>query len=176
MKYGYPGHPIFDAGYAKKPGRQETMIRGIHHVAISTPNLDRALEFYRDLCGFKVVMESSWEKGTQDIDDVVGLRDSAGRQVMLRGGNACIELFEYSAPEPKSMDPQRPVCDHGHTHLALDVTDIDAVYQKFLDAGIRFHTPPKDFGTIKATYGRDPDGNVFEIQQLTDPADPAQVF
>ena len=30
------------------------MIRGIHHTAISTGDLDRALEFYRDLLGFEV--------------------------------------------------------------------------------------------------------------------------
>lgn len=31
------------------------MIRGIHHTAISTPDLERALAFYRDLLGLRVV-------------------------------------------------------------------------------------------------------------------------
>jgi len=30
------------------------MIRGIHHTAISTGNLERALAFYRDLLGLRV--------------------------------------------------------------------------------------------------------------------------
>jgi hypothetical protein len=33
--------------------------------------------------------------------------------------------------------------------------------------GAVFHCPPQDFGgAVKATYGRDPDGNVFELQQI----------
>jgi len=38
------------------------MIRGIHHTAISTGDLDRALKFYRDLLGFEVAMEFEWPK------------------------------------------------------------------------------------------------------------------
>jgi predicted enzyme related to lactoylglutathione lyase len=50
--------------------------------------------------------------------------------------------------------------------LCFDVDDVEAEYQRLLAAGVRFHTPPQDFGSARATYGRDPDGNVFELQQL----------
>ena len=152
------------------------MIRGAHHVAISTPDLDRLLWFYRDLLGFKEVQRFSWEKGTEVIDKVLNLKDCAARQAMLKGGNICIELFEFSSPEPAPMDPKRPVCNHGHTHLCLDVVNIEEDYQRLVDAGIEFHVPPQDFGNLKATYGRDPDGNVFELQELLEDDDPAQVF
>lgn len=152
------------------------MIRGAHHVAISTPNLDKLIWFYRDLLGFEQVQEVSWEKGTEIIDNVLGLRDSSARQTMLKGSNLCIELFEFASPTPMPMDPGRPVCNHGHTHLCLDVTDIDREYHRLRRAGIEFHAPPQDFGNLKATYGRDPDGNVFELQELLEPNDPLQVF
>jgi catechol 2,3-dioxygenase-like lactoylglutathione lyase family enzyme len=152
------------------------MIRGVHHVAISTPDLDRLLGFYRDLLGFEEVMQTEWGTGTEQIDRVLGLENSAARQAMLKGGNLCIELFEFHSPGPRPMDPARPVCDHGHTHLCLDVTEIDEVYDRLVAAGIQFHCPPQDFGSIRATYGRDPDGNVFEIQELLDADDPAQVI
>lgn len=152
------------------------MIRGIHHVAISTPDLDRLLGFYRDLLGFEQVMETEWPRGTAQIDKVLGLTDSSGRQTMLRAGNLCIEMFEFDSPEPKPMDPKRPVCDHGHTHLCLDVVDIQSVYDKLVAAGTEFHAPPQDFGDIRATYGRDPDGNVFEIQEVLKADDPIQLF
>ncbi|HEY8386074.1 MAG TPA: VOC family protein [Porticoccaceae bacterium] len=152
------------------------MIRGAHHVAISTPNLERLLGFYRDLMGFREVMRTSWEPGTDQIDKVMNLRGSGGTQVMLKGANICIELFEFSNPEPKRMDPHRPVCDHGHTHICFDVVDIHSVYDRMVAAGVEFHCPPQDFGAVRATYGRDPDGNVFEIQELMNDDDPAQVF
>jgi len=152
------------------------MIRGAHHVAISTPNLERALGFYRDLLGFREVQRFEWEKGTEIIDKVLSLKDCSARQAMLKGGNLCIELFEFSAPTPNPMTPRRPVCDHGHTHLCLDVVDIEVEYERLKAAGIEFHVPPQDFGNLKATYGRDPDGNVFELQELLDPEDPCRVF
>lgn len=152
------------------------MIRGIHHVAISTPNMDRLLGFYRDLLGFKEVGTAEWSPGTTTIDKVLGLKDSAARQVMLKAANLCIELFEFKNPEPKPLEPMRPVCNHGHTHLCLDVVDIDTVYNRLKDAGVHFHAPPQDFGSVRATYGRDPDGNVFEIQEIISADDPAQVF
>lgn len=152
------------------------MIRGAHHVAISTPNMERALGFYRDLLGFEEVMRGGWEPGVAIIDQVLNLKDCSATQVMLKGGNLCIELFEFKTPTPAPKDPKKPVCDHGHTHLCLDVVDIDSVYQKLVDAGIEFHTPPQDFGAIKSTYGRDPDGNVFEIQELMEADSPLQVI
>lgn len=152
------------------------MIRGAHHVAISTPNLERLLGFYRDLLGFKEVGRAQWEAGTDVIDKVLNLKGSAATQVMLKGANLCIELFEFKSPDATPMDPQRPVCNHGHTHLCLDVTDIDDVYNDLVAAGIKFHAPPQDFGTVKATYGRDPDGNVFEIQEIMDPQATDRIF
>lgn len=142
------------------------MIRGLHHIAISTPNLNRLLGFYRDLLGFQEVSRTSWPKGSTQVDQVLGLRDSAATTVMLKTENLCMELFEFDAPAAPPADAERPVHHYGLTHVCLDVTDIDGVYKRMLDAGVRFHCPPQDFGSIKATYGRDPDGNVFEIQEV----------
>lgn len=148
------------------------MIRGIHHTAISTKNMDRALKFYRDLLGFEVVMEFDWPKGTEFADSITGLKGSAARAAMLRAGNAYIELFEYSSPAPKEGNPERPVCDHGITHFCVDVVDIDAEYERLKAAGMTFHCPPLDLGIAKATYGRDPDGNVVELQEVLDQGSP----
>ena len=148
------------------------MINGIHHTAISTPDLDRALGFYRDLLGATVVTDFEWPAGLDVADRIVGLRSSSARAVLLRLGNAMIELFEFRAPTPRSGDPERPVCDHGITHICLDVSDVDAEYDRLLGAGMRFHCPPQDLGAVRTTYGRDPDGNVIELQEVTDPASP----
>ena len=60
----------------------------------------------------------------------------------------------------------RPVCDHGITHLALQVSDIEAEHQRLADAGMFFHCPPGE--QIRAIYGRDPDGNVVELMEVAD--------
>jgi glyoxylase I family protein len=144
------------------------MIRGIHHTAISTGNLDRALQFYCDLLGFEEVGTMVWEQGNQGADQITGLKASSGTLVMLKAGNAFIELFQYVTPDPKPGDPNRPVCDHGITHLCLDVVDVDEEYERLKAAGMTFHCPPQDLadGAVRTTYGRDPDGNVVELQEL----------
>ena len=146
------------------------MIRGIHHTAISTGDLQRSLAFYRDLLGFETVFEAGWPVGAEVADNITGLSGSSAQVAMLRAGNSFIELFQYASPAASPGDPDRPVCDHGITHICLDVTDVDAEYERLTAAGMRFHCPPQDLGGARTTYGRDPDGNVVEIQEIVDPA------
>jgi catechol 2,3-dioxygenase-like lactoylglutathione lyase family enzyme len=141
------------------------MMKAIHHTAISTPDLDRLTKFYRDLLGFEVESESGWPAGIEIADNIVGLKDSAAKIAMLKLGDFRLELFQFSSPEPKSSDPNRPVCDHGLTHLAFTVEDIHAEYDRLVKAGMIFHCPPQNIGAT-VTYGRDPDGNVVELMQL----------
>lgn len=143
------------------------MIKSINHAAISTANLDRLLRFYRDLLGARVVFETSWPVGTQMLDDITGLKDSSARVVMIAFGETQIELFQFATPAPAPVDPKRPVCDHGITHLCFNVTDIDVEYQRLAAAGTVFHCPPQQAGPgVRTTYGRDPDGNVFELLEV----------
>ena len=149
------------------------MIQGIHHTAISTEDLERSLRFYRDLLGFEEIFSSAWEVGAEVADRITGLQDSSARLVMLKAGNACLELFQYARPKPKLGEPMRPVCDHGITHICLNVTDIEAEYERLKAAGMPFHCPPQEVeGGIRATYGRDPDGNVVELLEVRDARNP----
>ena len=146
------------------------MIQGIHHTAISTGDIDRSLRFYRDLLGFEEAFSSEWEVGAEVMDRITGLKDSSARYVMLKAGNAFVELFQYETPAPKPGEAMRPVCDHGITHICLAVTDIDGEYERLKAAGMKFHCPPpKDSGRgLRVAYGRDPDGNVVELLEVTD--------
>lgn len=140
------------------------MIRGIHHTGISTPDLDRFVEFYCGLLNFEVVNEFGWDVGSERFDAITDLEGSSARAAFLKLGNAFIEVFEYATPAPKAAEPNRPVSDHGITHVALLVDDVQAEYDRLKEAGVHFHAPPSE--TMRAVYGRDPDGNVFELMQV----------
>lgn len=72
-----------------------------------------------------------------------------------------------TAWEQPFQTAKRPVCDHGITHFCLQVKDVRGEYARLKAAGILFHCPPQEFaGEAVVTYGRDPDGNVFELLQL----------
>jgi len=141
------------------------MINGVHHSSISTGNLDRLIAFYGDLLGGEVVVDVSLEG--DDIDAVTALKGVKTRAVMVQFNNLHVELFEYAAPTPAPHVPNRPVNNHGLTHLCFDVTDVQAEYGRLLAAGVEFHTPPVNLGpNVITTYGRDPDGNVVEFQEI----------
>ena len=149
------------------------MIRGIHHVAISTPDLDRLAAFYTDVMGFEVVMATQW-RDREIVDRMIGLTGSAARQVMLKAGNAYLELFQYESPAPRVADPARDPSWHGYTHFCVDVVDIDAEYERLSAHGMTFHAPPPSVGEmgharLRAIYARDPDGNIVELQEVLDP-------
>jgi catechol 2,3-dioxygenase-like lactoylglutathione lyase family enzyme len=151
-------------------------IQGVHHIGVSVPDIAKARTFYIDLLGaVEEVAPMEWA-GNLFIDTVVGLNDSAAKQFMCRLGNTHIEVFEYLSPRSVEQDPDKGVHNFGYTHFALQVDDIRATYERMLDAGIRFHTPPAYTNIVTeadghktgycATYGRDFFGNVFEIMEI----------
>ena len=144
------------------------MIVGIHHVAIGTPDLERALAFYRDVLGFEVVQESDWHRDNPLADQAVGLPNTSARMAMLRAPNAFLEVWEYREPEPRDLT-SRP-SDLGYPHFALQVDDIQAEFDRLSAAGMEFVADaPVAFGdAASAVYGRDPFGNVIEIYEIHD--------
>lgn len=144
------------------------MIRGVHHISISTNNFDRLLHFYRDLIGLPFAVSYDWDSGSAVADKVVGLQDSAVKTALLRAGNTFVEIFQYTNPVGTDPIANRRACDAGLTHICFDVIDVDGEYERLLAAGVEFHTAPVDVGgTVRTTYGRDPDGNIFELQEVT---------
>jgi catechol 2,3-dioxygenase-like lactoylglutathione lyase family enzyme len=154
-----------DRNSIRGPFARSIMIKGIDHFAISTGNIDRLSAFYREQLGFTDVSAHEWREGNTKADQITGLRDSDARVILLRLGNVCLELFEFHHPTPTASDPGRPACDHGITHLCLQVEDIHTEYDRLRAHGMQFHCPPQEVshGRMRATYGRDPDGNIIEL-------------
>jgi glyoxylase I family protein len=144
------------------------MIRGIHHVSISTQNMDRIVRFYSGVLGCPVVIDTEIS-GDRDFDTVVGLPDSNARVVFLQAGNAFIEFWEYVSPQGRGPIPDRPVNDVGVTHICFEVEEAQAVYEVLSAQGVPFVSEPQDLGTVITCYARDPDGNVLEIRQGKNP-------
>lgn len=143
------------------------MIRGVHHLAISTPDLERFVDHYERWFGFERCGGGGWEEGNERVDTMVGLTESAARYEMIRLGNLFIEVFEYIAPRGAALRPR--MCDHSLTHLCLYTDDVSADHERLVSLGMEFNCPPGGGGATRATYGRDCDGNVVELLQIVDP-------
>jgi catechol 2,3-dioxygenase-like lactoylglutathione lyase family enzyme len=56
------------------------MFRGIHHTALSTPDFDRALRFYRDVIGLEECTGFDWPVGSHGLDKIVELQEVLNMQ------------------------------------------------------------------------------------------------
>ncbi len=143
------------------------MILGVNHIALSVPDVDRAVAFYGDLLGFEKLSDAGWEAGNTVADKILAVPGTSARVVHMRTNNLVLELFQFGDAEPAVQDPRRPVIDHGITHFCLAVTDLNKEYRRLKAAGMRFHSDPDETGLpgVRTVYGRDPFGNVIELEE-----------
>jgi len=146
------------------------MIHGVHHTCITVSDLERSIGFYRDLLGLELLLTEESERSQDDRSKALGVAGAKVKLAILSAGNARVELIEYVASTGRPYD--RKNNDVGAMHIAFQVEDIDAVYQRLVDHGVSFTAPP---ATIPAgpmagwrwTYFFDPDGVSLEIIQAT---------
>lgn len=144
------------------------MIKGVHHTCITVSDLEQSIVFYRDLLGLELVMTEESERSGDDRSKALGVAKAKVKLAILRAGQAQVELIEYVTAKGRAYD--RNNNDAGTMHIAFQVEDIDAVYQRMLEHGVRFTSTPVTIpaGPMKGwrwTYFSDPDGVSMEIIQ-----------
>jgi glyoxylase I family protein len=167
-KKSIPGNhlsvPVCATLKGKAGFRESCMILGLHHVAIGVDDFDRALKFYTEGLGFELVQQSRFDD-EELANRAIGLDAIEAKMAMLKANNAFLELWQYSHPAPKDLR-SRP-CDYGYPHIALQVEDIQAEYDRLKDHGMEFVGEVVHFGEeAAAIYGRDPSGNIIELYEI----------
>ncbi|MBV8257315.1 MAG: VOC family protein [Actinobacteria bacterium] len=95
-------------------------------VALTIPDFDTAVAFYRDALGLAQLADWSGEDG---------------RVILLDAGRATLELFdERQAESVDRIEAGRRVS--GHVRLAVEVDDIDGTARRLLAAGASAEAPP----------------------------------
>jgi catechol 2,3-dioxygenase-like lactoylglutathione lyase family enzyme len=141
--------------------------RGIHHVGITVPDLERGIEFYTGVLGLELFDPPSPVFDHAELGPAVGVPGAALRQVNLACGDAIVELLEYTNPPESSPTPIR-ADQRGAAHLALHVDDAAAAKAEMEAAGVEFLSEVNvvDDGVLAGwrwVYFRDPFGIVLEL-------------
>lgn len=116
-------------------------------LTLAVASVRRSLKFYRDLLGFKVVVDAAPEFG------------------MVQVGRATIGLLPLKYAVDRKLKRVKPAMTEG-AHLEFSTGDLDALYGKLKARGVHFDTPPTDWEWgERSAYAQDPDGYVLEFAQ-----------
>jgi catechol 2,3-dioxygenase-like lactoylglutathione lyase family enzyme len=130
-----------------------------HHFGVTVSDLDRAVEFYRDVLGLEPI--ERFGVSGEAFSEAVGVKGASGSFAHLEGGGARIELVEY---DPEGETRPRPTVDQpGATHLGLAVDDLDAFHEGLPAAVETVNEPRTTESETRILFVRDPEGNLVEV-------------
>lgn len=115
-------------------------MRGVDHIGLTVPDLPQAEIFLTDVLGCQKATSFGPfrdDKGTfmQDLLNVDPRALVEKITLMRCGFGSNIELFNYSAPDQKTVTPRNS--DIGGYHIAIYVDDIAAAATFFKSKGVR---------------------------------------
>ncbi|HOQ09112.1 MAG TPA: VOC family protein [Syntrophomonadaceae bacterium] len=117
----------------------------IHHVGICVTDVEKALDFYTRVLGFK-------QEETINIGGV--------NYYFVGDGNISIEI-------EASHNPGSNPHDNGIGHIALAVDDLEAIAEKLRQENVNFLLPPSQFRPDrKIAFIEDPHGIRLQLIQF----------
>ena len=125
------------------------MVHGIEHTALASPDPEKLAQWYVEQLGFAVVYHSPKSKTT-----FVKAPNGAMLEIVMCNG----------APRPEQQ-----LRDVGIRHLAIAVTDLDAVYGGLKSRGVEFVTEPETSKGVRVAFFTDPDGNYLHLIERETP-------
>ena len=146
----------------------EFRVLGADHTGITVSNLERSLAFWRDVIGFE--LSHTAHQSGELAKEITGVSGAELKLAVVKApGGHKIELLEYLAPANRKKVDLRP-CDVGSIHVALLVSDLDAVLERIAASGWKAAGEPQTLKTgpnagKRVVYVRDPDGITIELMQ-----------
>jgi catechol 2,3-dioxygenase-like lactoylglutathione lyase family enzyme len=131
-----------------------------HHVAVRTPDLQTALDFYVGTLDFRVV--AKWDYADEQLAYVAPATDDHFYVEILGGGD----------PQPQDVRPYTDLGDSlryaGYHHFCLNVDSVEATVEKLRSRGVTVVTEPFVLPAIsrKLAFFCDPFGNLIELAEV----------
>lgn len=135
----------------------------LDHVGLSVADLPAAEAWYADAFGY--VRELTLRVDALDLDIVMLLHpEHADRLELLHRPG--------SRPGVRPKDPGEAALSEGFGHVAFDVEDVDAAYERVTGLGARpvMSPRPSPEAGVRMAFVADPEGNLVELLDRTSAA------
>ena len=145
------------------------MIRRIDHINISVTDIENTKRFFTEFLDFKVEKEGYLEGNW--MDRTVGLENVQAKyaKLVIPGTETSIELIQYFRPEGGKDDLMNKANRIGFRHIAFEVEDIDSVYRKLKNAGVKLFSEIQTYNVKKRLcYFYGPDDIILELAEYSE--------
>jgi lactoylglutathione lyase family protein len=146
--------------------------RNFSHIGISVPDIQKAVDFYKNVMNWYVIMEPTLVKEEKDTAigimciDVFGEGWGEFKIAHLSTGDGIgIEIFEF----PQNTKPRHEFNPYptGVFHFSVKDPNIEELAKKIVEAGGKQRMPIREYypgkKPYKMVYCEDPFGNIIEI-------------
>jgi catechol 2,3-dioxygenase-like lactoylglutathione lyase family enzyme len=146
--------------------------RALTHVGLTVTDLDKAVHWYGDVLGFRVIAGPADLVADDSlfgsiVKDIFGADFGRGRLVLLAGANGVvIEIFEFELPKSERRENSYEFWKNGFFHICFVDPDIEVTARKIAETGGKLRSkvwqlfPDKPY---KIAYCEDPFGNIIEL-------------
>jgi catechol 2,3-dioxygenase-like lactoylglutathione lyase family enzyme len=135
----------------------------LSHIGIHVSNLQRSLEYYRQVFGYQLVYDNEAESGQDRV--LIG----------VVAGTA-IELVKKAGGGGQGADTLTSPNGVGFSGITFSVPDVDDAYAALASRGLANMEPPVTLPNgIRLVLFRDPDGNLLEVIDLKGPKSLAEM-
>jgi catechol 2,3-dioxygenase-like lactoylglutathione lyase family enzyme len=141
------------------------MFKRMDHVGLSVANIEKAIEFYRDVVGMEKTMDREVDS---PLARIIGIEGAKARIVHMELGEAVVELFDYHHPEGRQPRPDQNQSDYGLTHIGFRVEDFEQTYQDLKARGVHFLGEPVEIRPgVFVAYFRGAEHEICEMRDIT---------
>lgn len=150
------------------------MIVSVDHINLVVSDLERSVEFYTNVLGFRETQRAELEG--EWIETIIGLETvkASVAYVVSPAGQPRLELLQYHSPIGDGFQANSIPNTLGLRHLALSVDNIDSAVQRLREAGTELLSRPvvvptdviqHSTGQKILCYFHDPDGVLLELTE-----------
>ena len=135
----------------------------LSHIGITVADLDRSLQYYRQVLGFQVIYDNQAEEGADRV--LIGLIAGTAVELVKKSGDAGLSRIKEINPDAI-----------GFSCITFSVPDVDEAYAALEAAGLANMDPPVTLPVgFRLVFCRDPDGNLLELIDLNGPKSLAEM-
>ena len=148
------------------------MLKEVMHIGITVSNIERSINFYKNILGLTLIGEAFMEG--KETDALFAMNNCKVKIAYLNGSDNIIappiKLLQFVTPE--TIKDEAELNKISVSEICFRVDNVEKVYKHLIDNNVECLSEPQEFdftsygfSKSKALYFKDPDGIILELME-----------